>query len=104
MPRAKNMLHNKNGSWCGMDLSAAYGADFFAAASAPVGNASEDKTRTDTQQQAAIVPEPPNEIAPSSNRSGDVYMIHLEIAREDVQILCLFIAALILSLLFTSRR
>jgi len=59
-----------------MDLSAAYGAEFVAASSAPT----QDETPTDTQQQPAIiVPEPLHQIAPavgstkhpSSNRSGD---------------------------------
>lgn len=34
----------------------------------------------------------------------DVYSIHLEIGRDDAHLLCMFIAALILSLLFTSRK
>lgn len=99
------MLHTENKSSCDMDLSAAYGTGYFAA---PLG-AAEDQTPTDTP------PEPLDDIPPTveltkhnkhsrSSRSGDVYMIHLEIGRDDVHILCMFIAALILSLLFSSRR
>lgn len=82
-----------------MDLSSAYGAGYFAT---PLGATHTPQAPLDEIGPAVELAEPQKHSTP--NRRGDVYMIQLEIGRDDVQILCVFIAALILSLLFTSRR
>lgn len=97
-----------------MDLSHAYGASYLAK---PLGSATEPAPVTaddilPTQQASDdIVPmqqTDSGEVAPTRRprpaRDGDMYMIHLEIGRDDAHLLCIFIAALILTMLFTSRK
>ena len=90
-----------------MDLSAAYGAGFFAP---PLGMADPPPAPA---PKDLVVPEQPDEILPvermpsrSKRRGdgGDVYMMQIEIGTDDAHLLAIFIAVLILSLLFSSRK
>lgn len=89
-----------------MDLSVAYGAEYFA----PPLDISEPTPPPPAAGDSNIVQELEEFVAaePRSRRRADarrdVYSIHVEIGRDDVHLLCMFIAALILSLLFSSRK
>lgn len=95
-----------------MDLSAAYGAGYFAA---PLGMADDPPPvpPAPPAPTGLVVPEQPDEILPvermpfrSKRRGdrGDVYMMQIEIGTDDAHLLAIFIAVLILSLLFSSRK
>lgn len=89
-----------------MDLSVAYGAGYFAA---PLGMSeptppppAAGDSNTVQELEEFVAAEPRSRRTADARR--DVYSIHVEIGRDDVHLLCMFIAALILSLLFSSRK
>lgn len=93
-----------------MDLSRAYGSNFLLAqplgtsiANPPTSPAAEDVVPVQRMRRNEITGEMAElEMRPNPGRA--VYMINIEIGKEDAHLLCMFIAALILSLLFTSRK
>lgn len=97
-----------------MDLSRAYGTNFVPApplgtsiASPPTSPAADDLVPVQREERGKrrnnITGEMP-ELEMRQNPARAVYMINIEIGKEDAHLLCMFIAALILSLLFTSRK
>lgn len=100
-----------------MDLSAAYGAAFSAAALGMAAEvvppttaatvASQESVPVLTDEVEGIVPVAPRRKPMhrhGRSSGGDIYSIHVEIGREEAHMLCLFIAVFILSLLFSARR
>ena len=100
-----------------MDLSAAYGAAFFAAplgmtegGSAPTTAATvaQEEIATEMEQlDIAQQPVPRTKRVRRHNRSTDgsgTYAISVEIGRDEAHLLMIFIAVLILSLLFSAKK
>ena len=98
-----------------MDLSAAYGAAFFAAPLRMTdGDLAPTTAATVAQEEtvpALTVAEP--EPVPRTKRarrhngptdSNGIYAIHVEIGRDEAHLLMIFIAVLILSLLFSGKK
>lgn len=105
-----------------MDLSVAYGAAFFAAPLGTTGVGSSPTTAA-TVAQAETVPAltateleqldrvqqpvPRTKRLHRRERSTDgngIYAIHVEIGRDEAHLLMIFIAVLILSLLFSAKK
>jgi len=90
-----------------MDLSRAYGSNFTTQS---LGSPAPTTLPTDEIVPVQVIDggdngsEVPKRPRRSRNREVDVYKIHIEIGRDDAHLLCMFIAALILSLVFTSRK
>lgn len=88
-----------------MDLSRAYGSNFM---TQPLGTQVPTTLATEDIVPVQMLEAEGNCSAVTGGNTSciprDVYSIHIEIGRDDAHLLCMFIAALILSLLFSSRR
>lgn len=93
-----------------MNLSAAYGAAF---AAAPLGMTA--AATVASQETAPVLTDEAEEIVPVAPRrkpmqrhsrslGGDIYSVHVEIGTEEAHLLMMFLAVLILSLLFSARK
>lgn len=100
-----------------MDLSAAYGAAFFAAplgmtngalsssTAATVATKVTDSAPTTTELEQPSVPRTKRAHKPTRFPDGSgIYAIHVEIGRDEAHLLMIFIAVLILSLLFSAKK
>ena len=99
-----------------MDLSAAYGPAFFAPPLGMTDGGSSPTTATTVAQEDATEleqldtvqqPVPGSKRVRRHNRSTDgngTYAISVEIGRDEAHLLMIFIAVLILSLLFSAKK